>query len=102
MIIKVKIFSPTTIVNLKLDNEKNLIELNGRELNKQVDSYIEKILTIVSSWKNNYFNPMIFDSENFEVQIIKNSESKKFIGAGNFPENYKELKDLIKEISKCF
>ncbi len=102
MKIKIKIFSPRTIINLKLDGEKEFIEFNGRELNKNVEDYINRILNIVSSWQNSYYNPMILDSENFEVEIIKNKETKKFGGAGNFPENYAELKKLIGEIENCF
>lgn len=102
MIIKIKTFSPSNVCNLTIDGDKNLIEFNGMELEKNVEFEIKKFINIFSSWNEDYSNPLIFDQENFSVMVCDGTKSKTINGFGNYPKNYNEFKKLIEEIKKCF
>ena len=102
MVLKIRISSPNIFVNLYLDSEKNIIDYNGKELYKNIDCEINNLLNIISNWQD-FSSPFIdFDSETFEVEIINKNSSKKFSGAGDYPKNYCEFKNIVKEIIKCF
>ncbi|MGN1208389.1 MAG: hypothetical protein ACI4TI_02870 [Christensenellales bacterium] len=102
MKIKISILSPNEICNLLLDEDKNFVEYNGLELNKNINKEIEQLVNIVSSWTENYTNPVVFDAESFKVEISHDQQTKRFFGCGNYPKNYGEFKNLIKEIISCF
>ena len=101
MKIKIKGFSRKSILNLTLDGDNNILEYNGLEISKNLDSYIKKYLEIFSEWENNN-TQQIFDAENYEVEIINNKTSKKFSGINNNFTNFKEFKSLTKELIACF
>lgn len=101
MKIKIKGFSRKSIINLTLDGDNNILEYNGLEISKNLDDYIKKYFEIFSEWKN--INDLqVFDAENYEVEIINNKTSKKFSGINNNCTNFKEFKNLTKELIKCF
>lgn len=102
MEINIKIYSPKKIINLYLNGEKNLVNYNGKMLNKNLDKEIASLLTIFSKWENNYSCPFVLDSEHFEIEMINNCNKQKFVGNGAYPNNYKEFKQLIGEIINCF
>lgn len=101
MKIKIKGFSRKSILNLTLDGDNNILEYNGLEISKNLDSYIKKYLEIFSEWGNNT-TQQIFDVGNYEVEIINNKTSKKFSEINNNFTNFKEFKSLIKELIACF
>lgn len=101
MKIKIKGFSRKFIINLTLDGDNNILEYNGLEINKNLDSFIKKYLEIFSEWNDAGNNLQVFDAENYEVEIINNKTSKKFSGISNFT-NFKEFKSLTKELIACF
>lgn len=101
MKIKIKGFSRKSILNLTLDGDNNILEYNGLEISKNLDSYIKKYLEIFIEWGNNN-TQQIFDAENYEVEIINNKTSKKFSGINNNFTNFKEFKSLTKELIACF
>ena len=102
MIIKINIFSPSDVCNLYLDESKNFVEYNGMEKTMDIKNYVQKFVQIFSSWSENYNEPLVFDMENFKVEVVENNKSKQICGCGNYPKNYHEFKSLIGEIISCF
>ncbi len=85
-----------------LDESKNFVEYNGMEKVMDIKPSFEKLIQIFSSWGNNYSELSFLDAENFKVEIIDGENSKKFLGSGDYPENYQDFKNGVLEIVKCF
>lgn len=102
MNIKIKIFSPQFSANLTIDSIEEKAELNGIEIFMDFTYEIENLIEIFSSWENKEDEFYILDDESVSVEVCENNITKKMSYTGNFPENYKEFKKVIKEIIKCF
>ena len=102
MIIKINIHSPENIINLKINSEKNWAEYNGIEINKDFSNEVTKLIDIFSDWEKENTNLYVLDAEKINVEVIENNISKKISFNGDYPKNYNNFKNVIKEIIKCF
>jgi len=102
MIIKIKMFSKDNIVNLKINNDKNFAEYNGKEINQDFHEEVEKLIEIFSQWKKSDNFVRLLDDETINVEVIENRISKDISFSGDYPENIEDFKMILKEIIRCF
>lgn len=95
---KISILISSAENNLKvfLDDEKRIFTINSKNVQGiNLDEFASKVLRIISSWKNEYNNRNVFDTEQFNVKIEKDGKEYEYKGVGSYPDNYVYLKSLI-------
>lgn len=58
----------------------------------------EKLLTIISSWENEYGSTNDIDIQEFSIKVITKEKVDIFHGKGIYPTNYNELIELLGDI----
>lgn len=84
-------------INIKIEHQE--IILNDKHIKINTDSFIDKIIRLTSSWKEEYINNVGLDKTSWTF-ILKMSDNKSKIYKGNtLPENYNELKKLLSGVT---
>ena len=81
-----------------LDDEKKVCLVNGKEKSVDIDRLISRILRVVSSWEDNYINPLIIDGLSYEVKILKDGKTYNYYGQNDFPKNFSQFTTLLSEV----
>lgn len=95
----IKIFSMYKNINILVDEEKNKVICNGKEVNYNASDFCEKLLGIVIFWDSNMVNLNVVDAEKYQVEIFKDGENFIFNGMGKYPSNYKEFIKLYESVN---
>lgn len=98
MEISIKYSSPFENIEINVNSTKNVFTCNGRDVESDIYSFKEKLFDIIITWDeiNNVEN--IKDSEFYMVSIKVEEDSFFFSSNINFPENFQEFRNLLKEI----
>ena len=59
------------------------------------DSFISKLLELTHEWKEEYYDSDIMDGMQWDIHFWQ--LNKTYAGSNNFPQNYKEVMDYVKE-----
>lgn len=59
------------------------------------DSFISKLLELTHEWKEEYYDNDIMDGMQWDIHFWQ--LNKTYAGSNNFPQNYKEVMDYVKE-----
>lgn len=71
--------------------------INGKSFNVS-DSFLSRLLNIISSFKNEYGCADGIDLEEFIIKVKYNGNISTYHGKGIYPMYYNSLKDLIGEV----
>lgn len=88
-----------TRYNLLLIPKDNICYLNDKKYNLE-KAKIDKILALISLWKNEYGTKEGIDQEEFSITITTNSNTETIHGKGIYPNNYNQLLEIIGEINE--
>lgn len=84
--------------NLIIIPEKEICFLNSEKYSFNKEK-INDILNILSLWKKEYGIKEGLDLEEFTITIKTKTNIKKIHGKGVYPNNYKQLLDIISKIN---
>lgn len=81
----------------------NIFEIDANELvvnnSKRIDKeIIDKLLSIMCLWKNEYGEKGI-DYEEFIVKIYSENSIEQYHGKGVYPDNYEEFIKIVGELN---
>jgi len=94
--IEINIENINNIINIKIDTINKKININNLE--KDItEEKIDALLRIIRTWDNVYQNSNLIDAESFEIKINTINETEIIKGKGNYPNDYKLLKEWIGE-----
>lgn len=60
------------------------------------DSFISKLLELTHEWKEEYYDSDIMDGMQWDIHFWQ--LNKTYAGSNNFPQNYKEVMDYVKNL----
>lgn len=84
--------------NLMIIPSENVCYLNEQKHSINNEK-IKEILSIISLWKNEYGVKQGVDLEEFTITITATNKVDKIHGKGIYPNNYKQLIDIIGELN---
>ena len=87
------------IIEISIDVLKETITINNKEkiITKE---QIKDLIRIIRNWDNEYHNSNIIDAESFLIKITTDKEIEIIKGKGNYPSNYKMLKEWISDLDE--
>ena len=85
------------LLNVLIDYEKKVCYKDNKEY-KVTDEFLDEIIRTIRTWKKEYGNDNLIDSEEFKIIIGIPGEDDVIHGKGVFPENYAHLKELIGDL----
>lgn len=88
-----------TRYSLLIVPKENICYLNEKKHYLEKDK-INKILSIISLWKNEYGIKEAIDQEEFTITITTNNKTETIHGKGIYPNNYNQLLEIIGEINE--
>ncbi len=62
------------------------------------DEEISYLISIIRTWKSNYYNNKYFDGNVFEIKVHSNDKVDIIRGTRNLPENYEEFSKLVRSL----
>lgn len=87
-------------VNIKIDSEKDLFIVDGKNKQVDTDNFIMRLQAIVLNWPLIMIDNSVLDGGWYEVKIKVGNSVRTFKGKNAFPTNYYEFAQLIGEVSK--
>lgn len=88
-----------TRYNLLIIPKDNICYLNDKKYILE-KAKIDKILALISLWKNEYGTKEGIDQEEFSITITTNNKTETIHGKGIYPNNYNQLLEIIGEINE--
>lgn len=76
---------------------KNICIINNKKYTIQ-NEIIDNIIKIISLWNTEYGTKQGIDLEEFQITIATTNKIDKIHGKGIYPNNYKQLLDIIGNI----
>lgn len=76
-------------------NKVFIINKIKKEFNEEI---FNKLLNIMSLWKNEYLNNEIIDGFSFIIDIYTEKEEERIIIKNEFPSNFHEFLNIIGEL----
>jgi len=80
-----------------LDKKKQIFLVNAIKKDFKEELF-NKLLNIMSLWKNNYLNNEIVDGITFIIKIYTSSELETIVIKNDFPVNFQEFLDILGEL----
>ena len=80
-----------------LDKKKQIFLVNAIKKDFKEELF-NKLLNIMSLWKNNYSNNEIVDGITFIIKIYTSSELETIVIKNDFPVNFQEFLDILGEL----
>ena len=80
-----------------LDKKKQIFLVNAIKKDFKEELF-NKLLNIMSLWKNNYSNNEIVDGITFIIKIYTSSELETIVIKNDFPINFQEFLDILGEL----
>ena len=93
--INILIENITITTDIYIDVLNQTITLNNEE-KIITQTQIDDLIRIIRTWKNEYTNPTIIDSESFLIKINTDEDTEIIKGRGSYPDNYNLLKEWIR------
>ena len=82
---------------VRISPKLNRVIVNG-ELKGILPSTIDRLYSIIRTWKDIYNGPMVKEIEIFEITIKEGTKVSTMKGMGAYPENYSEFKSWLGDI----
>ncbi|MBR4407246.1 MAG: hypothetical protein IKT27_02930 [Clostridia bacterium] len=99
MQIYIKIINQRGVLNIKGDENANLVEVNGDKIDFDARYFVGKMSQIVFLWEDKYIDNTMLDGVEFRVRVVNDKNEERVIcGRNAFPENYDEFENLIGEV----
>ena len=92
--IEIIIDSKTANFDVYIDVVKKTIIVNNND-HKITEEQIDDLVRIIRTWKNEYNNQNVIDSESFFIKIDTNTGTEIIKGSGEYPDNYILLKEWL-------
>lgn len=83
-----------------IDSDALCVSVNGQKLDKRIDldSFISRLLRVVSPWRKEYLSDNTLDGEWFKISIVDDGINRQYYGRGELPGNYHEFTALLEEV----
>lgn len=98
---QIKVFISTMQENHVLyanDEKENVVLLDAKKTNYDVDRFIFKIIDMSSNWPSELENMQILDGLEYKIFIKENEKVISYKFRNKFPENIDRLHRLINDV----
>ena len=98
MKVLVDIISGMQRISILADNKNDKFELNGKNVDFDIDSFIFRTCDITMDWPEKLINKDIIDGNKVKVIIKNDTAIKEMKFVNKLPENYNRFDALINEV----
>ena len=85
-------------IDLYIKEDSSLILSGTRKIQYPANTFLKKLLPIISNWTNKKPPLILKDAESYEITIIDNDKKTNLYGKSYYHLNYKDFKKLISEV----
>lgn len=85
------------IFNVLISYKDKMCYINNKKIILS-DDLLDRIKRIFIYWKNEYGTSNVIDAQEFTILVKTPNEVTKFHGKGIYPQNYRELIDILGDI----
>ena len=83
---------------IKIDDENALFLVNERPKKVDINRFIMRMQSIISSWQYTMINNRIIDGSWYDIKIKSGDNKRHYVGKNAYPQNYDEFISLINEV----
>jgi hypothetical protein len=95
MHILINVGNVKTNATIKINDEKEIFLVNNKHKNVDIDEFIMKLQSIISSWQLVMEDNAVIDGGWYNIKIKSGDKVRNYIGKNAFPINYDAFIELI-------
>lgn len=83
---------------IKIDDAKPLFLVNDKPKDIDINRFIMRMQSIISSWQYTMINNRIIDGSWYDIKIKSGDNKRHYVGKNAYPQNYDEFISLLNEV----